>query len=314
MSGPTPTPPAGRSSGRRTLVAIAVVAIVVVAGLSAYYLVYLRPMGGGASPLEAGGFTAGQVVTFVYNGTATYLCTPGLLTFYPNETSAGTSCEVGAANQNAVEQVPEWVLVPAFAGLSAFGVASLGATDRGFPQFHSATVLTDCGGGTSPTACVDHPSTIYSPLFTAVEEHLGITSGTAGLPEGVLPTPAHDHLLNTSSTYPNVQWGTIVVLVLDPNIWPDRSTGACTATIASNLSSPTGHCLTSIANLAAALTAESSAVTTANTGNPIWETLGSPDLQVVVPGDTSVAQINNLDGNLYIPFAVQPGAPASFPV
>ncbi len=314
MSSTGAIPPTPAHSSRAVVVAIVVVVIVVVAGL-AYYFIALRPSGGGTGPLEAGGFTAGQVVTFVYNGTTTYLCTPSLLTFFPSATQAAavTNCEVGAANQSAVEQVPQWVLVPAFAGLSIFGVTGLGANDRGFPVYQNAAVLTDCGAGGTATGCVDHPSALYSPLFADVETHLNITNGYGGFPEGVLPTPAHDHLLNTSTTYPNVQWGTIVVLVLDPNIWPDRASGSCSAVVSSNLSQPTGHCLTSIASLAAALTTESSAVATGNSGNPIWETLGSPAVQVVIPGDVSVAEINNLDGNLYIPFAVQPGAPSSFP-
>ena len=310
---PSPaTPPKPKRTG--TIAAVVVVVIVVVAALGVYY--YTRPKSSTAAPLQEGGFTAGGVVTFVYNGTNTFVCTPGLLTFFSTATAAAavTPCEVGAASQNAVpDQLPEWVLVPAFAGLSIFGVPALNASAHGFPTFHAATLLTDCGAGGTTTACVDHPKLIYSPLFTSVEQHIGIMNGYGGYPEGVLPTPSHDHLLNTSATVPNIPWGTIVVLVFDPNIFPDRATGACATVVASNLSAPTAHCLTSFAALAAALSTHSSSVATANAQNPIWQTANSGGLQVVVPGDVTIPQLNNLDSNLYIPFAVTPGAPSSFP-
>lgn len=307
--GPTRPPRKPRSGSLSfALVAVAVILLVVAAGIYTYYV---APKPVSKPTLEAGGFAMGTPVTFVYNGTETYLCTPGLLTFYPNATQAASStpCEVGNANQNAIIQYPEWVLVPAFAGLSVFGIQSQGATARGFPQYAGSAVLTDCGAGGTPTACPDHPVLTYSPLFTSVETYLHITTGLDGHPEGVLPTPAHDHLLNTSSTFPNVQWGTIVVLVLDPNIWPDRATGTCTKVVATNLSAPTGNCLTSLTALDAALLTQTTAVATANPGNPIWESLGSPNAQIIVPGDLTINEINNLNGNIYIPFAVQPGAP-----
>ncbi len=309
---PATTPiPVRRKSHAKAAVGAIILAIVVVA--AGYYYFELRPTTKTTAPLEEGGFAQGSPVTFVYNGTNTFLCRPGLLTFYPTATSAAstTPCEVGAANQSLILQYPEWVLVPAFAGLSIFGITSLGASSQGFPQFQSGAIQTDCGGGGSATACVDHPTNIYSPLFTSVEQFLNISTGVNGLPEGVLPTPAHDHLLNTSTTFPNVEWGTIVVLVMDPNIWPNRATGACTSTVASNLSSPTGNCLTSMSALENALWTHSTAVNGANHGNPIWQTLGAPTNQVIVPGDLTVATLNNLNSNLYIPFSVQPGAPAS---
>jgi hypothetical protein len=296
------------------IAAIVVVVIVVIAAIGVYY--YLKPKSSGSPLLQEAGFNAGTVVTFTYNGTNTFVCTPSLTSFYSGATAAAavTQCEVGGNNQNAIpDQVPEWVLVPAFAGLSIFGVPALGASADGFPTFLSSTTLTDCGAGTTKAACVDHPALIYSPFFTAVEQHIAITAGYGGYPEGVLPTPAHDHLLNGSNTVPNVEWGTIAVLVFDPNIFPDRVTGACTAVVVSNLSTPTGHCLNSLAALAAALSTHSSSVPTANNKNPIWETESNTTLQVVVPGDVSIAQLNNLNSNLYIPFAVTPGAPSGFP-
>ncbi|MCI4350249.1 MAG: hypothetical protein L3K15_01875 [Thermoplasmata archaeon] len=306
-----PTPPTPKPKSMGVIAAVVVVIIVLVAAVGVYY--YLKPKPASAPLLQEAGFTAGAVVTFTYNGTNTFVCSHALLSYFPQATAAAgaTQCEVGAATQNAIpDQVPEWVLVPAFAGLSIFGVAALNASAHGFPTFHGATLLTDCGAGGTVAACVDHPTLIYSPLFTLVEQHIGITSGYGGYPEGVLPTPSHDHLLNTTSVVPNVEWGTIVVLVFDPNIFPDRTTGVCTAVIAG---SSTAHCLTSLTALAAALSTSSASVATANAGNPIWQTENNTSLQVLVPGDLSIAQLNNLDSNLYIPFAVSPGAPSSFP-
>ena len=325
MSGDSPPPaapaPAKSSSARTVGIAVAAIVVVVIVVVAGLYVAKIGPFApansSGATSEVAGGFTEGQVVTFVYTGN--YQCTPSLTAYFPNESSitSTTTCEAGAANQTAVSgQVPQWVLVPAFAGLSIFGVASLGANDRGFPQFQGGALPTDCGGGGSPTGCPDHPVAMYSPAFTTVEKFLNMSSGVGGYPEGVLPTPAHDHLLNTSTTFPNVPWGSIVVLVFDPNIWPDRVTGACTARVASSLSSATGNCLTTIAALDSALTTSTTAIATANggsPGNPIWKAFGGPNAQVVIPGDLTIAQINHLNTNLYIPFSVQPGAPSSFP-
>lgn len=317
---PPPTPVARTPKSRTWIIvgAVVVVAVVVVAGL------YFADPGlfgvKGTAPAEAGGFAQGQVVHFTYSGQ--WECKPVLSVLVPGVASAAsnvTQCGVISANVNSVEptQLPEWVIVPAFAGLSIFGVTALGATAAGFPQFKASggtsVVATDCGGGGSPTGCADHPTYLYSPLFAAVENYLNLTTGYGSLPLGVLPTPAHDHLVNTSTSYPNIPWGTIVVLVLDPNIWPDRATAQCTATVTSNLTSPTGNCLTSIAALDRALLTSSTAVGTAGSfsDNKIWKALGGPSAQVIVPGDVTIPQINNLDSNLYIWFPVDPGPPTT---
>lgn len=318
-----PVPPASPAvagpGGRRsrvgvTVAAVVIVVVVLVAGL---YFFYPRPPSSTRS-LEEGGFTRGEAVTFVYNGTATFLCTPGMSVMFPGNATAAaaaatTPCEVGNASQSAVVQVPEWVLVPAFAGLSIFGVAALGATATGVPTYNGTPLGVDCGAGGSATACVDHPAYLYSPLFTLVEQHIGATTGYGGLPLGVLPTPAHEHLIDTTRSYPNVPWGTIAVLVFDPNIWPAPATGRCTAVVGSNLSDPTAHCLTSLTNLTAALTTCTTANAHANSNEPIWATLADPCTQVVVPGVSSPGELALLNGNLYIPFAVEPGALASYP-
>jgi hypothetical protein len=248
-----------------------------------------------------------SVVSFVY--TRNYNCTPGVLTYFPNESvvTKWTQCEVGMGNAQAeAGAVPLWVLVPAFAGLSIFGVTQLGATPQGFPVFEyngqNITILTDCGASGTPAGCPDHPLYLYSPAFTAVEEHLGIKNGVFGLPEGVLPTPAHDHLI--SCCLKVIPWYTIVVLVFDPNILPNPVTGECTQIVPSNLSNPTANCLNNFENLVNALTTHDSAVPTANSNNPIWKALGEPTTQVVVPGAATPAQLSNANSNLFEHFYV----------
>jgi hypothetical protein len=300
--------------------AVVVVVILVIAGGLAYYYVVKQPASGTSTPalnasLEMGGFDNGQIVTFLYNGTTSEQCTPSLTTLFPGDPNASlaaakTGCEVGAADQNAVVQTPQYILVPAFAGLSIFGVTALHATSQGFPTVNGTTLLTQCGAGGTPTACPSHPTYLYSPDFTAVENHLGL-DGYGGLPPGLLPTPAHDHLINSPSTVSNIYWGITVVLVFDPNIYPAQSSPTCVASVHSNQSNPTANCLTSFSALQAAMkTCSSSAASFNNaTANPIWQTLQSGCDQVVVPG----GNLGDLNGNLYIPFSVMPGAPPMFP-
>lgn len=311
------TPPAqhvGTSKSRAGIViaAIFIAAVVVAAGV--YFLGPTLFGHKAASPEEAGGFAEGQVVHFTYTGR--WECTPSLSVLSPSSPPAAasyTQCGVVGSSVASAEptQLPEWVLVPAFAGLSIFGVPALGGTPAGFPQFQGRAVATDCGAGGSPTGCADHPTYLYSPLFASVETFLNLSSGYNGLPLGVLPAPAHDHLVNTTTTWPNIPWGTIVVLVFDPNIWPDRATGQCSATVASNLTNPTANCLTSVTALDAALSTSSHAVVSAggSSDNKIWKALGGASSQVLVPGDLTIPQVNNLDSNLYIWFPVAPGPP-----
>jgi hypothetical protein len=309
--------------------AIVVVIVIIVGGLGYYELVYKSnqssPSSSGVNTsLEMGGFQDGKIVTFLYNGTNTDYCTPSMSVMFPGNSTAAAAatktgqCEIGNANQTIVpSQVPQYILVPAFAGLSIFGVSALGANASGFATWNGTAVATDCGAAGTATACPDHPSYLYSPFFTAVEDRIGHPSGYGGLPIGVLPTPAHDHLLadNSPTVYPNIPWGTIVVLVLDPNIFPAQQSPTCTAIAPSNLSDPTGNCLTSYRALENAVTACSSSVAGFNsaTKNPIWQTLvaeGVPSCaQAYIPGGGTM----NLNSNLYIPFAVSLMAPPMWP-
>ncbi|MCH4816658.1 MAG: hypothetical protein QXY87_13450 [Saccharolobus sp.] len=258
----------------------------------------------------SGAFYNGQIITFLY--TAQFECTPPATTFFPNavnQSKVAMGCEVGAGNISAFPKgaAPVFVLVPAFAGLSIFGVTKLGATPQGFPTFTynnvTYTILTQCGAALTETACPDHMSLIYSPAFTVVEQYLGIKNGVFGLPEGVLPTPAHDHLV-TFATNTSIPWYIVVVLVFDPNIFPNPITGQCQAVVPSNVSNPTENCLNNIQALESAMTTYDSAVAVANANNPIWQALGKPGLEVIVPGVSSPSQLlNATNSNMVLYFS-----------
>jgi hypothetical protein len=262
-------------------------------------------------PSVSGGFLNSKVVTFIYNTPSS--CIPSLNQLFNTHEAANasskTNCEVGAAGTFASNALPVWVLVPAFAGLSIFGVSQLGASPQGFPTFHNQTIVTDCGAGGSPTACPDHPTLLYSPAFTAVEKHLGIQNGVFGLPEGVLPTPAHDHIVSTDAAGANIPWYVIAVLVFDPNILPNPVTGQCSQVASSSLPDPISNCLTSLAALQRAMNTTNTTEALSNSANPIWQTLGQPDVQVVIPGVTLVSEVNNANSNLVVTFAVQNSNP-----
>jgi hypothetical protein len=117
----------------------------------------------------------------------------------------------------------------------------------------------------------------------------------------VLPTPSHDHLINCCFTI--VPWYTIVVLDFDPNIFPNAVTGQCVRVVASNLTDPTSNCLSNYSGLVSALTTHSNS-TLVNANNPIWQTLGGPSMQIVIPGAATAAQISNANSNLFEHFTV----------
>ncbi|MEM3670669.1 MAG: hypothetical protein QW767_02880 [Thermoprotei archaeon] len=242
------------------------------------------------------GFYNGKVVTFIY--TQAPACVPAYPSFFPSASVASkvNNCEVGVGNNTAVSgAAPFWVLVPAYAGLSIFGVTALGASPQGFPRYDDQTITTQCGASGSPSQSPDHPALVFSPAFVTVEKYLNITNGYGGLPEGVLPLPAHDHIVAVIGPIP---WYTVVVLVFDPNIMPNPVTGECTQVVPSNLSNATSNCLNSVQALMRAMGTTNGAIAQANSANPIWLALGKPLTQVVVPGDSSPSQVNNANSNV----------------
>jgi hypothetical protein len=279
--------------------AVTVAALVVLASVSIGLYYAKIPQYSSSRPVSGGFFNSG-VVTFIYD--KNYTCSPSSASLFPSESSVvgNTPCEVGIGSTTAGAQ-PVWVLVPAYAGLSIFGVQQLGSSSQGYPVYNGQVILTDCGAGGTKAACADHPTFMYSPAFTVVERYLNITSGVFGLPEGVLPTPAHSHLVNYEGDVP---WYTVAVLVFDPNIMPNPVTGQCSQVVPSSLSNPTANCLNSLTALQNALTTSNQAISSANKGNPIYAALGMPNTQVVVPGDITIPQLNNANSNLILYFNV----------
>ena len=313
------------------VLAVAIVVIIAVAAAGAYFFVLAPGMNattttsstssGNTVALSmilngttSAGFYKNQLVSFKY--TQNFVCTPALAKFASNQTEANlaaakTSCEVGGGDSTAVpNSFPVFILVPAFAGLSIFGVPALGATSQGYPTFNNQLVFTQCGAGGTISACSDHPTLIYSPYFTAVENHIGIKTGYGGLPEGVLPVPAHDHVVDYSGG-PSIPWDVITVLVFDPNVMPDGATGQCHKWVTSDLSNPTGNCLTSFDALTKAMTQQTSATANANStqSNPIYTTLGGVKTQIVIPGVTIVSETSPTNTNLFLYFSVASSNP-----
>lgn len=294
-----------------TIVLIAVAAV----GYGLYASAVLKPAPKARIGVT-GGFFNGQVVTFQFF--EIFSCLPSITQLFPNDanaTAAGnvTQCEAGKAGTFPSNVQPVWGMSPAFAGLSIFGFTAVpfNATSDGYPTFNGTTIFTDCTGMGSAHKCPDHPPLFYSPVIVAVENYLGIkngmTVGTMSLPEGVMPFPAHTHIVDTDAGGQDIPWNAIAVFVFDPNIFPNPATGKCTQVVASNLTNPTGNCLTSITALQAAMGTSDSAVSTANAKNPIWLALGldkMPPVQVVIAGATSPSEYRNPNSNVDVPFAV----------
>jgi hypothetical protein len=273
------------------------------------YVTVLKPKPGTPGGVAAG-FAEGRPVTIRYSGN--YSCVPNLLAFYPGESvaAARTPCEIGRANGGgAGNSSPEWILIPAFAGLSIFGMQALGASPRGFPMYNGAPLPTDCGASGAPTSCSEQPADFYSPLFGALERYLGFAFGPEGLPYGVLPAPSEDTLLASAAPQPSASWSTIFVFVFDPNIYPNRTGASCSVTVSSGLANPIGNCLTSVAALRAAAATPDGAVSIANANNPLWRAWGEPRDQVYVPA----VSVDYPNANLILPFSSVPGLPHHLP-
>lgn len=259
--------------------------------------------------LASGGFLdGGNLTKFVY--TQGYQCTPTQSSEPANATSL-TTCFVGAGDRTAVSGAfPVFVLVPAYAGLSIFGVPALGASPQGYPTFNNQVLFTQCGAGGTAAACPTHPTLLYSPDFTAVEQHLGLMSGYGGLPEGVLPTPAHTHLVGFTSSA-SIPWYVVVVLVFDPNVMPNAATGQCSQWVSSNLTSATGNCLNSFNALTAAMNTKTTATANANAtqNDPIYDTFGGVHTQVLIPGVTIISETTPSNTNFFLFFSVAPSNP-----
>ncbi|MDE1824930.1 MAG: hypothetical protein KGH61_00360 [Candidatus Micrarchaeota archaeon] len=256
-----------------------------------------------------GGMLDSRQVTIAYSLSQSYFCSPSLQSLFGNSSEVTnaltyTNCEAGVFG-NMSEADPEWSPIPIYAGFSIFGLNASGSSPLGFATFQNNVIVTDCGAGGTVSACPEHPHYLYSPFFTMVEHKLNITNGMYGLSEGVLPMPTHDHIVETDDGQALDNWYVVAVLVLDPNIMPNASTGTCKQVVPSDLANATGNCLTSLQAMARAMQTNSSSVAYANKGNPFWEALREPNSQIVMPGIPLVTMINNSNMNLDIPFAVK---------
>ena len=166
-------------------------------------------------------FFNGQVVTVQYSNI--YFCNSA----GPPTSSSSSPCAVGV---DAVKDpVPDTasstldVIVPAFLGFGTSG----GIFD---PRL-GANNFTQCPDNTSTLTCPNHPNFLdLSPTSIA----------------HVVPLPIHSHILsngNPSSINQGGWWKLRVWLVFDPTIFPNPSTGTCSAG---------SGCLTSLAALQAA--------------------------------------------------------------
>ncbi len=286
--------------------------IVAAAGYGLYFTQINKPVAKARLGV-VGGILNGKIVAFDFY--ENFSCTPtpsALFANTPFNTTANaatsvTSCEVGAPGTFPANALPVWGMVPAFGALSIFGLTAMGASTDGYPTWNGSVVLTDCTGMGSARTCIDHPPLFYSPVIVMVEQFLGITDSTKtpmNLPVGVLPFPAHTHLVESDAAQADIPWNAIGVFVFDPNIFPNPVTGKCTQVAQSNLTNPTGNCLTSTSQLRAAMATANSGIAQTNQNNPMWEALGKPLWQVIIAGASSPADYNKANSNIDVPFAV----------
>ncbi len=247
-------------------------------------------------------FQNGSIVTLVTYSNST--CAPSLNSLYPNSTETAnalgfTNCEVGTIVNRTSTDMPRWNLIPSFTGLSIYGIASWGATPQGYPTYNGMTIATQCGASGTASECSSNKiSYFYSPKQSAIEKSLGIYNGINGLPEGVLPNPANDKILPSNKTGTPTLSYLVRVAVYDPNIFPNATTGKCKQVAPSNLSNPTGDCLTSFSALKAAFVTTDNAIPAINSNNPLYQAAGKPMTQVVLVGSLGKISLNASNTNL----------------
>ena len=262
-------------------------------------------------------FRNGSIVTLITYSNSS--CYPSLTALFPGSAEAAnaamvTGCEVGDP-VNETFAVPRWNLIPSFAGMSIYGITAWGATPQGYPVYNGAPVVTQCGAAGTPSACANLTKLFYSVKQGTNERALGIYGGIAGLPEGVLPNPANDKLLSSNKTGKTSPSFLVRISVYDPNIFPNATTGKCTQVVPSNLSNPTGDCLTTYAALKNALVTMDSAVAAANGNNLLWNNAGKPLTQVALLStlNISVAAKLNLSNTNLVSYSYASSTP-SYPV
>jgi len=176
-------------------------------------------------------FMDGKVVTVQYSNI--YFCNSS----GPTTSSSSSPCTVGV--DATVAPIPDHaintldVIVPAFlhplCDLTGIPCTSSNSV---FDPTLGANNFAQCPDNTSALTCPNHP------MFLDLTP-LGLKTAT-GAVVGVVPLPIHSHILSGGKSG---WWELRVWLVADPSLWPNPSTGVCSA--------GTG-CLTSSTALAAA--------------------------------------------------------------
>jgi hypothetical protein len=245
-------------------------------------------------------FQNGSIVNYTY---ANVTCSPGAYaTSSPEVKNASvfTPCDVGGGpfSANTAGAIPVWALTPGFAGPAAYGlfagVSALGlptypTSPNGYPIYNGTVIPTQCGIGNSSSACLGKPDYFYSSLYSVLERSIGVTKGVAGLPEGVLSNAARDFIVSPLKNGTYTKSDIIRILVFDPDIFPNATTGKCKAIAPSQLANATGNCLTSVTALAAAVNTTDTAISAINANNLLWKAAGRPLKQAVIPILTPVS-------------------------
>lgn len=248
---------------------------------------------------QSAAFLDGNIVSITY--TKNYVCTPSLFTIYGNISYIENITECGVVHPTSViGTLPIWAITPSFAGYSIYGYTEYGSTPSGYAVYLDNSVQTDCGAGNTSSACPLTPPYRFDPLNFKVEYSLGIYNGTHGLPQGLLPMPAHSYVLLNDYGGQPIPVYTVFVRVFDPNIFPNATTGQCKQVAPSNLSNATGNCLTSFDALRRAAQTKNSYIPEINSANPLWYIESNSTSQIVI---VSPGQQNNITGisNLLYP-------------
>ncbi len=248
-------------------------------------------------------FLNGNVVSIGY--THSYLCAPSITSAYPNISIAIaniTQC-VTVTPTNVVEAFPIWAIVPAYAGFSIYGFQQWNSTHEGFATFQGNAIITDCGAGGSASACGETPAYMYTTKSHLYEQAYGVFNGINKMPQGLLPFPAHNYITLTGYGGTPTALYAIFVMVFDPNIFPNATTGRCMQVAPSNLTNATANCLTSFTALKNAIATRNAYIPQINAGNRLWALESNSTLQAAIVLNSNITGTSNTmypNSNIYL--------------